>query len=148
MSTLDQIRQREAAATKGPWKARGLQSSTAILDGSDKVLASLGDPLSGYNWKAAEFIAEARTDMPRLLATVDAVLALHSKRVEQAVFGDCAAEMCDHDDECPTEPFDVCAACWVAAEEVDQYFMEGQIHTAAYPCRTVRAITEALEGDK
>jgi hypothetical protein len=73
---LDEIRARADAATEGPWKARGLECNTVVIDGSNKVLASLGDPLSGYCWKAAEFIAAARSDVPRLLAAVDAALAL------------------------------------------------------------------------
>jgi len=82
MNTRDElarIRQRAEAATKGPWKAKpywiydSLDSRvrvTSPTDGDDHNTAEM------VLLKDAEFIAHARTDIPRLLGALDAVLAL------------------------------------------------------------------------
>ena len=67
------------------------------------------------------------------------VLALHKPRDEQVFAGDCAAEECEHEDECPTVPYTVCAECVRVAEESDPYFGERGLSSVAHPCPTVRA---------
>lgn len=86
MSALDDIRQRAEAATEGPWRLwrdrsphdpdnnRGAAVESAWAydaDGEDTELIT--------DWcrtADAEFIAHARTDIPRLLAALDAALAV------------------------------------------------------------------------
>jgi len=100
VSALDDIRQRAEAATEGPWdygtgySADGERQVTTKADKAEFLALSLNDT-SGPLWlvdntevipavtgdgpkaKAnAEFIAHARTDIPRLLGALDAVLAL------------------------------------------------------------------------
>ena len=84
---LAEIRARVDAATEGPWTASGeyagswevtytwrpgteLAECSRVLDVSD-----MGDACG--NQGDAEFVAHARTDVPRLLDAVEAVLALH-----------------------------------------------------------------------
>lgn len=66
MSALDDIRARVEAATPGPWKLTD--------EAHAYYLGSAGYAQVG--WLDALFIAHARTDIPALLAAVDAVLAL------------------------------------------------------------------------
>ena len=67
------------------------------------------------------------------------VLALHKPREEQVVTGDCAAEDCEHEGECPTVAFAVCAECYRVAADAYPYFGERGISSVEYPCPTVRA---------
>ena len=88
---LDEIRKRAEAATKGPWAVAAEHGSDVSGEGwsDERVIAPSpeggeavaityltdvleGDPLD----ENGVFIAHARTDVPRLLAAVDAVLAL------------------------------------------------------------------------
>lgn len=71
---------------------------------------------------------------------IDRVKALHEPREEQVFAGDCAIEACDHEDDCPTVPFAVCAECWRIADEADHYFSERGVEHVAYPCPTIQAI--------
>jgi hypothetical protein len=73
--------------------------------------------LSGIRNPDAEFIAAAREDVPRLLAALDAVLALHVPGVIEGAG--------------PTYPFHYCTRC------------SGH---PAWPCPEVAAITRALTG--
>ena len=70
----------------------------------------------GFSDAHAEFIANARTDLPRLLAAVRAVEEVHQKR----------------------------GASWPHNGGVFVCGADGAI----WPCPTIRAITEALEGDR
>lgn len=88
MSGLDDIRQREQAATKGPWEAAdyvdidadGSYDLANVIapDPAEPETAVLGIAL-GILRKDAGFIAHARTDIPSLLGALDAVLALADK---------------------------------------------------------------------
>lgn len=93
MSELDEIRARADAASKGPWhefyvpnmRPDEREYGDWIIDSVETFIAST------HIWTDrgkldAEFIAHARTDVPRLVAAVDEVLALHSK-VTYASFG-------------------------------------------------------------
>lgn len=76
-----------------------------------------------------------------LRAQIAAVRALHRRVDEGFLFGDCAAETCDHEDECPTKPVGICVACWSIAEEVDHYFAERRCpDQVLWPCPTARAL--------
>ena len=91
---LDEIQARADAATDGPWEARhrvGLDwlSQSPHVDndghepGSSVGLADAVDPLWGSLWPSrnanadADFIAHARTDVPRLVAALRSVLNVH-----------------------------------------------------------------------
>lgn len=80
-------------------------------------------------------------------AAVEGVLGLHKPKVEQVITGDCASEECDHEEsiDCPLSPFTYCACCYALADQVDSYFTEGGINLVAWPCKTVKAVTSALE---
>ena len=75
MTDLQPIKDRLAAATPGPWE----------LAGGNEWLSPLGidvgseDESSRPTLRAAdaEFIAHARQDVPKLVAALEAVLALH-----------------------------------------------------------------------
>ena len=131
---LDEIKARAAAATEGPWE--WTQYRVPTLEGWK------GDPAT-YRWQTevleadhngecgcrsacqleltvlppdAEFIAHARTDVPALLAAVEAVLALHYPITRRHGRQKCA--MCSDD--------------WAGFDPV------------TYPCPTVTAIRTAL----
>ena len=154
MSAADRlaaIRARLDAATPGPWS---YTLGTPTMGGTTWSLRVAGKPgiRAGvveyqHGDANAEFITHARTDIPALLAAVEAALALHQPR-EEAVLDDpeCLREECDHDGECPpTGSVTVCAACWEITEAGYEYFSESGIpDQILYPCATARTITEAL----
>lgn len=103
---LDEIQARADAATDGPWAAieRAL---------GDVYIAELG--MYGVAWDEpaewhdsdeasladAEFIAHARTDVPRLVAALRAVEALHTTDPDDPGFASTCLECCE-DYPCPT----------------------------------------------
>jgi len=128
-STLGGMRARVEAATEGPWNIDGplyfdytvgadqvaepVVCSTLITDEKwrEPICAPMtppspiGEPaLKEYLAKFdsnATFIAHARTDLPKLLAAVDAVVALHT--VDDGYYGGQVCEMCDFERwPCPT----------------------------------------------
>lgn len=125
--TLARIRAQADAATEGPWA----WASRTTVDGDqwavfDKQDHALAENRDGWG-PDAEFIAAARTDVPRLVDALEKVLELHV-RAECPTCGSRDGEgnefhKCDDDAYC---------------EECD---LEG------YPCPTVEAITAVLEGD-
>lgn len=115
MNRLDEIKARAEAATEGPWE--WTQYRVPTLEGWK------GDPAT-YRWQTevleadhngecgcrsacqleltvlppdAEFIAHSRTDVPALVAAVEAVLELHHAQCDHAVCVECAFEA-----PCPT----------------------------------------------
>ena len=141
-------------ATEGPWC---VSDPSPFLPGAQpKLYAPNWKPIrmsesvgSNFVRQTADgrFIAAARESVPRLVAVLEAVTALHTKRDADAVTGDCAAEECGHEEECPTQTFETCAACWDLCEESDPYFGERGIAPVLWPCPTVRAIEAALGGE-
>jgi len=128
-AVLREIRDRAEGATAGPWRADQCGGGTRD-DGS--VLCPGGHAngvwSNGVGWDVlrdesdlsspdAEFIAHARTDVPRLVDALEAVVGLHSPR--KVI---CLNPL--HDKDCDAEVCDTCDTPW--------------------PCPTVRAITEAL----
>jgi len=82
-AALDQIREREHAATKGLWVADVIPS---LRDRPVILLSDPDDDAADLLFRAdspqateadAEFIAHARQDVPLLLAAIEAVLKLH-----------------------------------------------------------------------
>lgn len=75
---LAQIRERVAAATPGPWEiARYPHSGGRIFVGVEDVSMPRRLIADAFNEGDREFLFAARTDMPRLIAALDAVLAMH-----------------------------------------------------------------------
>ncbi len=142
------------AATEGPWETFGEEGGATFLESPrDDVLhhdeRGHGHMRENFSWihpRDAKFISSARESVPRMIAALEAVTALHKKRDADAVTGDCATEECDHEDECPTQTFETCAACWDLCEESDPYFGERGIAPVLWPCPTIRALETALGG--
>ena len=119
VNRLDDIKARVVAATEGPWRVQ--------LDGFDYgpwdevyVANARGQyPCTPCGVPNAEFIAHARTDVPALVAAVEAVLALH-----KPVGG-------------PSDP----RCCPVCVDLSGEY-------AETYPCGTATAILAALGEDE
>lgn len=78
MNRLDEIEARANAATDGPWFVHGLTASGNYRV-SDRGRWGAGDEYEVADdlvEEDAEFIANARTDVPALIAALRAVLAL------------------------------------------------------------------------
>ena len=87
MSYLDQIAARIEGATKGPWETRinDLTDEVTVVHDSEAVLqVAWIDADYRHTWAMpdAEFIANARVDVPRLLAAVRAVEAIADELCE------------------------------------------------------------------
>lgn len=156
-SALDEIREREQAATKGLWIADVIPSLR------DRPVVLLSDPdnddAADLLFRAdspqateadAEFIAHARADVPRLIKAVEAVLKLHRPQ-ESVVRNICAAHATgpkwrksstlavfraevDACPDCRKEDVQVCAHC--------------DCPNDTWPCPTYAAITAALTGEE
>lgn len=118
---LAEIRARVDAATEGPWEVIPTVGNAVVADDGDGYWTDVADRIETE--ADAEFIAASRTDLPALLAAVEAVRALHMPvEVE------------------PSET--ICAGCST---------LRGQGETARYfpfteyPCPTAQALTAALE---
>ncbi|QAV29763.1 hypothetical protein [Micrococcus luteus] len=78
--TLARIRKQADAATEGPWEADGLEGT--ITSKTDGLVTDpqgpylVVDGITMWAESDAEFIAAARTDVPRLVDALDAVLDL------------------------------------------------------------------------
>lgn len=122
------------AASKGPWEVvlEGGPPAIKMPEGDSYGWVSecssgvwnCDDPYDDC-WRyaaaatnEAEFIAMSRTAMPRILAAVESVLALHTER--------------------PLTPFSSAAMVGAASE--------CRACSRGWPCPTVRAIESALEG--
>lgn len=108
---LNPIRERADKATEGPWESEptrpgeympyyGVKSAAL---GWNVVHAQVDWEGFGHgsNQKDAEFISAARTDIPRLLAALDGVLALHYEDLFRGHLSN-GCKTCGHDWPCPT----------------------------------------------
>lgn len=152
-TTLAAIREREQAATEGPWLADVLvdadnrpvvllpdpddDDAALILFAADAPVASEGD---------AEFIAHAREDIPRLVAAIEAALKPHQPgRV--TIYGNLCKlhENHRHFSITRTEADDV-RACPDCAATVYPSCTGCGPHVSADACPVREAITTALAG--
>ena len=128
---LAPIRELETAATQGPWRtwndndgARGSAVETAWAhdaDGADTELIT--------DWCSPEdaaFIAQARTDVPRLLAAIEAVAGPHYECVAYA-------------DDIPEGGNDD------VPEDYERSYCNEDGHD--WPCPTIAAVVAALESE-
>lgn len=83
---------------------------------------------------------ELSAERDELRATVARVEALHRPVDVEVLAGDCAAEECGHEDECPTVTVQQCVECDRLAESVDTYYGERDIGDTKYPCPTAKAL--------
>lgn len=142
MTTLDEIRTRVEAATEGPWfreygdvitSDEDLRPSEQDADGNGPSLricekAPHLDRRDRQGINNAAFIAHARTDIPKLLAALDAVLDAHRE-----------IECFDEDGE-PTGA----TACSNCKDHDDE---SGERVHEVWPCFTIQEINRALAGD-
>ena len=138
---LDQIEARANAATEGPWF---VSDGSIWVDRGDGNADGITGPLAPWCFGEADFVAHARTDVPALVAALQAVLELHKPITEGVIVGDCAAEECEHDGDCPEVPIDLCACCYDLALDANPYYGERDVVWVRYPCPTVRVIEAAL----
>lgn len=123
MTTLDEIQARADAATEGPWEVdRNYPFSSDLVgifatDAKNYVLKATDD-LDDYPVTSgdATFIAHAREDVPKLVAAIRDVEAVHHVAQYKTLIGPYCAGC--------TSPIDGGPELW--------------------PCATLRAITEAL----
>ena len=111
---LHQIEERIEAATEGPWSVYRTRVGTYVT--RPDLLGVAREWSLVWQDADAEFIANARADLPRLLAAIRAVEEVHQKR----------------------------GASWPHNGGV---FVCGE-DGAIWPCPTIRAITNALEGEQ
>ena len=94
----------------------------------------------------AEARDNARAEVERLSAQLDAVRALHGPRVVQVLGPVCSAEECDHEDACPLVDYTVCGHCYDVGDGAHPYaYEEGGLQDVAHPCATYRAIDATPE---
>jgi len=143
---LAPIRERLAAATKlGEWEVRG--KDVVIYDpngyGAHRIVAWVDHA------EYTEPIANAPTDLTRLLAAIEAVTGLHREGTRDFITAlPCIREECDCENECPTEELPVCRHCWNQLEQIDPYFGEQHhVSEVMWPCPTATAVAAALGSD-
>ena len=149
-SRLAEIRARVEAATEGPWE--WLAHTT--VDG-DKWAVFHGEStpalaMNNDGWAPdAEFIAHARTDLPALLAAVEAVMKRHRKMpvYEWCSFDLPSGQECHLGDDAHIE---LSNGEWGHANIVEAWTCEECLHDTDdyipdWPCPTIRDITAALE---
>ena len=78
MDRLEEIRQRAEAATPGPWKTVTHEeySTVDVDEQGGENIAMVGSAIAD-----ADFIANAREDIPHLLSEVDRLNALHKREI-------------------------------------------------------------------
>lgn len=118
--TLARILAQADAATEGPWDYRRgydtpseWQDSYVLDEDGESVVSDVSDG-------NGEFIAASRTNVPRLVDALDAVLDTHPRSPNTRAVG------------------------FPRADRDEYYCMEDQ---KSWPCPTVEAVTQALEGD-
>ena len=142
-----EMRAIEQAATEGPWEAEYSreQGNCVIPHDAASTREAVATTRLYHQIGDAEFIAAARTFVPKALSAFDAVLALHPMETMQVLDReDCARDECGHAGECPTVSFDICRGCFDRAMEIYMYYAGGDISGVAYPCPDVVAIEKAF----
>lgn len=151
MTQLDEIAARASRATKGPWKLWCMQVVTDPAGNSDiddaQLIAHTAEPHRGLQTFNAEFIAHARTDVPKLVAALRAVEAVHTRVGLYELEDSCPNTDEKHREEHHRE-------CTNDAGEYycDQLPMGAMCETCSddygnlvdWPCPTIQAILEAL----
>ena len=147
MTAADWIAKRERlgeAATEGPWR-RVTEPGTknhALHDARDADIATDYEGV-WYNKGDAEFIADARTALPKALAALEAVLALHQPVKIYAQADECG---CGDEDHTIIESPQGDDLCWdtPTGELCCPECLDEDSGAIDYPCPTVAEIAEAL----
>lgn len=154
---LDAIEVRATTATPGPWRD-GMGTHGLGADGPSFVTVDAIAANGAVNRVAelmldkdgaadAEFIANARADVPALVAVLRAVLALHRSVPVYDLDDKCACEDRDNHDVMESRNGDLlCLASPTGSFICDECSHDDQDEETAYPCPTVRAVTAALDG--
>lgn len=155
MSAADWIaeqRRIEQAATEGPWRA-AVVARYVDDDGCERgkggiyPAGPMGPPplFVTPDWVAAdaEFIADARTALPKALAALEAVLALHQPVKIYAQADECG---CGDEDHTIIESPQGDDLCWdtPTGELCCPECLDEDSGAIDYPCPTVAEIAEAL----
>ena len=123
---LAEIEARFEAATDGPWVAvMGASGGWWVEQPNTATIADIDVDYSGNPDANAHLIAHARTDLPATMKALRAVLELHKDGGESPGYTENDYEDIAH----------CCTTCGSFGE-----------YGEPYPCDTVRAITEALDG--
>lgn len=147
---LQAIRDRAKAATQGPLirysrDFRGHRSHSVKSVGSGAVRAHTGyGPDGGSAYADAELFAHARTDVPRLVDALTAVLQLHER---QGIYELCIAPTCDGEDH---DHFETQDGDMVHGDVLEYWSCSTCLDdddAIEWPCSTVQAITDAMGGD-
>lgn len=151
---LDAIQARADAATAGPWKLWGMTVMDDPLGNSNvedaRDIAHTFEPDRGLRTFNATFIAHAREDVPKLVAVLRAVEALHQpsqvQRISYNHEGTIISYRNTDDGPCvacapETDPAH-CEACYNPDGECDG--ITPPWHAKTWPCPTITAIREAL----
>ena len=122
---LDEIQDRADRATDGPWS----WASHVTVDGD--------------SWADAEFIVDARTALPKALAALEAVLAMHHPVKIYAQADECG---CGDEDHTIIESPQGDDLCWdtPTGELCCSECLDEDSGAIDYPCPTVVLIREAL----
>ena len=134
------------AATQGPWEAFEQDDAFAIEARAEDDFGFFVVEPPLYQ-PDAEFIATARTAMPRLLSAVESVLALHKPETRYTASGweefsfESRADAAEYGD---VQEFKVCHEC--GQIETHDGGEERCYEYSIWPCATVRAIESALGG--
>lgn len=140
MSAADWLAERariEQAASEGPWEING---AGEYVSGVGLMVAPDDGGVSGTN---AEFIADARTAMPKMRAALEAVLKLHEPVAVYAQADECE---CGNEDHTIIESEQGDDLCWdtPTGEQRCGECLDEDGGYIDYPCPTVVLIREAL----
>lgn len=114
---LTQIEGRTSKATEGPWEVYSTRGGTYVT--RPDLLGVAREWSLVWQAQDAEFIANARQDIPALTEAIRAVLELHERVYANRTYRG-----------------------WICATCCDRYEDKPQ----KWPCQTVKAITQRLEG--
>lgn len=147
-AALGLIKARAKKATEGPWGYYTPQGQ-----GKDPIFgATPGDEVAlvkrPADWR---FIAHARTDVPRLVAAIEAVLKMHRQVPLYGHEDDCTNTDEEHREEHFQSDGEFCCheliEGWTCAECADVQDVASLAGPPEWPCPTVRALTDKLTGE-
>lgn len=117
---LGQVKSRALAATEGPWATQDVNAINECTTEADYCIYRPEglDVVDVRELHNAEFIAAARSDIPRLVAALESVLELHQPYITRSAW-------------------QTCNECWNSGTA-----------EIVYPCPTVAAIHGALEEEQ
>ena len=85
--------------------------------------------------------SDLKDERDALSAAVKRVRELHRESHVKTLSPECAAEECDHEDDCPPVDYAACAECHDIGDQAHfAAYEEGGLERVAWPCPTIRAI--------